>query len=150
MDGRLQDLDYFLALDAGGTKTTCVLADETAVLARASTGSVKLTREGEEEATTRLLGLLEEVSNAAGIGLNEVTRSCVGLAGLSIAVVREWAERTLRSVVGGELELCGDEEIALDAAFRGGTGILVTAGTGSNLVGRVVVQDSGDTETVAK
>lgn len=107
-------------------------------------------RVGEEEATARLLGLLEEVSNAAGVGLNEIARTCVGLAGLSIAVVREWAERTLRSAVGGEVELCGDEEIALDAAFRGGAGILVIAGTGSNLVGRVVVQDSGDTETVAK
>jgi len=32
--------------------------------------------------------------------------------------------------------LCGDEEIALDAAFRGGGGVLVLAGTGSNIAGR--------------
>jgi N-acetylglucosamine kinase-like BadF-type ATPase len=38
--------------------------------------------------------------------------------------------------VGGELDLCGDEEIALDAAFHGGPGLLVVAGTGSNIMGR--------------
>jgi N-acetylglucosamine kinase-like BadF-type ATPase len=32
--------------------------------------------------------------------------------------------------------LLGDVEIALDAAFRGGQGVLVLAGTGSNVVGR--------------
>jgi N-acetylglucosamine kinase-like BadF-type ATPase len=40
------------------------------------------------------------------------------------------------AVVAGELILCGDEEIALDAAFAGGPGILVIAGTGSNAIGR--------------
>jgi glucosamine kinase len=141
---------YFLAIDAGGTKTVGVLADETRVLARAMCGSVKLMRVGEAEATARLLGLLRELSGVAGVELKEVSRSCVGMAGLSIPAVREWAEKTLGGVVGGELELCGDEEIALDAAFRGGAGILVIAGTGSNIVGRVAVDESGDEETVAK
>jgi glucosamine kinase len=141
------ELAYFLALDAGGTKTTCVLANETRVLAQASCGSVKLMRVGEAEATSRLLGLLDEVAVSTGVPLKEISRTCMGLAGLSIAVVREWAEKTLGSVVGGEIELAGDEEIALDAAFPGGAGILVIAGTGSNVVGRVVLQE-GETETV--
>jgi len=106
-------------------------------------------RVGEEEATTRLLALLHEVSSVAGVDLKDVSRTCMGLAGVSIAVVREWAESTVRSVVGGEIELVGDEEIGLDAAFRGGAGILVVAGTGSNLVGRVVVQE-GEMESVGK
>ena len=38
--------------------------------------------------------------------------------------------------------ICGDEEIALDAAFAGGPGILVVAGTGSNAIGRT---DAGET-----
>ena len=45
-------------------------------------------------------------------------------------------------LVAGELLICGDEEIALDAAFRGGPGILVVAGTGSNAIGRT---DAGET-----
>jgi N-acetylglucosamine kinase-like BadF-type ATPase len=50
--------------------------------------------------------------------------------------VREWAERIIGESVGGELLLRGDQEIALDDAFKGGEGILVIAGTGSNVMGR--------------
>jgi len=129
-------MGLFLAIDAGGTKTTCLLADEKSVLGRASTGSVKLMRVSEAEASARLRTMLTEVSVAAGIDLGEVTRTCIGLAGLSIDAVREWAEREIGAVVGGDLLLCGDEEIALDGAFQGGPGILIVAGTGSNFIGR--------------
>jgi glucosamine kinase len=129
-------MGLFLAIDAGGTKTTCLLADEKHVLGRASTGSVKLMRVSEAEASTRLRTMLTEVSAAAGVDLGEVTRTCIGLAGLSIEAVREWAEREIGEVVGGDLLLCGDEEIALDGAFQGGPGILIVAGTGSNFIGR--------------
>jgi glucosamine kinase len=130
------DMSLFLAIDAGGTKTSCVLADETRVLGRAVTGSIKLMRVGEAEASARLRAMLAEVSLAAGVGLGQVAKTCIGLAGFTIAAVREWAEREIGDVVGGELLLCGDEAIALDGAFKGGPGILVIAGTGSNFVGR--------------
>jgi N-acetylglucosamine kinase-like BadF-type ATPase len=129
-------MGLFLAIDSGGTKTRCLLADETSVLARATTGSVKLQRVGEAEATARLRAMLEEVSRSAGVALSEVTRTCVGLAGFSIDAVREWGERELGSMVGGDLVLVGDEEIALEGAFQGGPGILVIAGTGSIVMGR--------------
>jgi glucosamine kinase len=129
-------MGLFLAVDAGGTKTRCLLADETRVLATASTGSVKLLRVGEAESTTRLRAMLTEVAQTAGVNLADVTRTYIGLAGLSIDAVRSWAEREIGEFVGGDLLLCGDEEIALDSAFRGGQGILVIAGTGSNIIGR--------------
>jgi N-acetylglucosamine kinase-like BadF-type ATPase len=129
-------MGLFLAIDAGGTKTECVLADDERVLARAATGTVKLMRISEEEASARLRAMLGEVAGAAGVSLGQVTRTCFGLAGLSSAAVREWAQRVVPAMVAGELVLCGDEEIALDAAFRGGAGILVVAGTGSNAIGR--------------
>ncbi len=129
-------MSLFLAIDAGGTKTSCLLADENRVLGRAATGTVKLMRVTEQEATSRLRDVLAEVSMAAGVGLSEVSRTCVGLAGISIDAVREWAEREIGDVVGGDLILCGDEEIALEGAFKGGPGILVIAGTGSNVIGR--------------
>ncbi len=131
-------MGLFLAIDAGGTKTECALGDEARVLARASVGTVKLMRVGEEVATERLRGLLEEVAAKAGVSLREVTRTCFGLAGVSSGTVRGWAERAMAEMVGGVVEVCGDEEIALDAAFRGGPGILVIAGTGSNAIGRGV------------
>jgi glucosamine kinase len=129
-------MSHFLAIDAGGTKTRCLLADESRVLGRATTGSVKLMRVGEAEASARLRAMLTEVSLAAGVGLSEVTQTCIGLAGVTIDAVRQWAEREIGEVVGGNLLLAGDEEIAFDAAFRGGPGILIIAGTGSNVLGR--------------
>lgn len=129
-------MGYFLALDAGGTKTECWLADEDRVLARGSGETVKLMNVGAERATARLRGLLEEVSAAAEVPLGSVTRTCMGLAGISSEGVRAWAEITLAELVGGELILSGDEEIALHAAFDDGPGVLVIAGTGSHVVGR--------------
>jgi N-acetylglucosamine kinase-like BadF-type ATPase len=43
--------------------------------------------------------------------------------------------------VSGELLLLGDVEIALDAAFPAEAGVLVLAGTGSNVAGRLVDGD---------
>src|SRR5580698_5881788 len=127
---------YFVALDGGGTKTQCWVADEEKVLGRASTGSVKLMVVDEATATLRLQELVREAAAEAGVALGDVTRTCFGLAGSSSDIVRQWAERSLRGVVGGEVVICGDEEIAFDAAFRGGAGVLVIAGTGSNVMGR--------------
>jgi glucosamine kinase len=129
-------MGYFLAIDAGGTKTHCLLADETRVLERATAGTVKPMRVSEPEATARLHAMLSEVAANAGVSLSHITRTCFGLAGLSSPAVRAWASRVLSEAVSGELILCGDEEIALDAAYTGGPGVLVVAGTGSNVIGR--------------
>ena len=129
-------MPLYLAIDAGGTKTNCLLADDTHILARASTGTIKLQRVSEEEATTRLQTMLKEVAATAGVSLDRVTRTCIGLAGISIPAVQTWAHQVIPAMVSGELLLAGDEEIALDAAFPGAPGILVIAGTGSNVIGR--------------
>lgn len=134
-------MPFYLAIDAGGTSTRCLLADSTRILARVSTGSVKLMRVAEAEATARLHAMLDEVSAAAGVPLSQITRTCFGLAGLTIPTVRAWANSAVAARVSGQLILCGDEEIALDAAFGEGPGILVIAGTGSNVIGRAA---SGD------
>jgi N-acetylglucosamine kinase-like BadF-type ATPase len=42
----------------------------------------------------------------------------------------------LSQYASGEIVVCGDEEIALDAAFPGAAGVLAMAGTGSNVMGR--------------
>ncbi len=129
-------MSLFLAIDAGGTKTQCALADEERVLARAQTGSVKLMRVPEVTATARMEAMLAEVAAAAGVSLGAVTRTCCGLAGFTSEAARAWARRVIGAKVAGELILVGDEEIALDAAFQGGPGILVIAGTGAIAMGR--------------
>lgn len=131
----------FVAIDAGGTKTQCLIADDERILARTATRTVKLMRVSGPEATARLRAMLAEVAAAAGVSLGQVERTCFGLAGVSSPAVQAWARRAVSEVVAGELILCGDEEIALDAAFAGGPGILVIAGTGSNAIGRAAGGD---------
>lgn len=127
---------YFLALDAGGTKTTCILADEERELARVQEGTIKILRANPELARRNLELLLTKVSRESGVDLRSITRTCIGTSGASVPYVVQWLQDNLETRVGGELEICGDEVIALDAAFRGGSGVLVIAGTGSNVVGR--------------
>ena len=127
---------YFVGIDSGGTKTECWLGDERRVLGRARVGSAKLTRVGREVAVERLRQVLEEASRQAGVPLRRVARTCVGMAGFSIAEARELTAATVAGMVTGEVEVCGDDEIALDAAFPGAAGILVIGGTGAVVLGR--------------
>ena len=64
-----------------------------------------------------------------------VTRTCIGTAGENVPLVKDWLRESITARVGGELLILGDVEIALDAAFPGRAGVLVLAGTGSNVVG---------------
>jgi N-acetylglucosamine kinase-like BadF-type ATPase len=127
---------YFLAIDAGGTKTDFVLADETRVLARHRTGTIKRLRTDTDTALQNLDAGLAELTAASGVAMSSVLRTCIGTAGESVPLVADWLRHTVAERVGGSLLLLGDVEIALDAAFRGGPGVLVLAGTGSNVAGR--------------
>jgi glucosamine kinase len=127
---------YFIGIDAGATKTNCVLGTETEVLARACGGSIKTTRVDEASAEKHLDGVLSSLAQKSGIALSSITVTCVGLSGVAIPSVAGWVRNALASRLRGEIVLCGDEVIALDAAFHGGRGILVIAGTGSNVGGR--------------
>jgi glucosamine kinase len=129
-------MQYFLAVDAGGTKTIGAIGNEEAELARSETATIKLLRTSSEQARQNLEALLGGLARSQGIDLKTVSRICIGTSGISVPLVANWIKDTVDCLVGGELLLCGDEEIALDAAFRGGPGILVVAGTGSNVVGR--------------
>src|SRR5665213_4095313 len=127
---------YYLGLDAGGTKTECALAQEDTVLAHATGGTIKILRARSEEADKNLDDLLQTISARSGISLDSITCTCVGLAGISMPRIADWARQALHARVSGDVLLAGDEEIALDAAFHGGPGVLVVAGTGSNIIGR--------------
>ena len=136
-------MSLYLALDVGGTKTAAMLAvDGPAeqagqVLARATSGSIKTMRVLPSEAATNLKTLLADLEAQLGRPLRgQVARTCIGTSGISSPPVGAWMRTAFAEAVGGELLLLGDEVIALDAAFRGARGVLVIAGTGSNIVGR--------------
>jgi len=129
-------LAFFLAVDLGGTKTEYVLADEERELARVRGGTIKRMRTDAATADENFAKAIKELEAASGISLRQVTRSCVGAAGITVALVTDWIRKAFAQHVGGSLILVGDVEIALDAAFFGGPGVLVMAGTGSNVAGR--------------
>jgi glucosamine kinase len=129
-------MSFFLALDAGGTKTDYVLADETRELARVRTGTIKRMRTDAATATKNLEQALAELFARTGVSMQSVTRTCVGTAGETVSLVSDWLRDAITARVAGELLVLGDVEIALDAAFPGQAGVLVLAGTGSNVAGR--------------
>lgn len=129
-------MSYFLAIDAGGTKTDYVLADETQELARVRSGTIKRMRTDEDSAARNLHQALAELAAMSGIPMSAIDRTCIGTAGETVRLVTDWLRAAFGARVAGELILLGDVEIALDAAFFGQPGVLVLAGTGSNVAGR--------------
>jgi N-acetylglucosamine kinase-like BadF-type ATPase len=127
---------YFLGVDAGGTKTTFVLGDASRELARVQTGTIKRMKADAETAEANLRNGLDELEAKTGIASAEIARCCIGTAGETVPLVVDWLREAFARYVGGELIIVGDVEIALDSAFFGKRGVLVLAGTGSNVAGR--------------
>ena len=127
---------FFLAIDAGGTKADYVLADETRTLARTRTGTIKRLRTDAASAVKSLEQGLAALTQQSGVPMSAITQTCIGTAGQSVPLVADFLRTEFATRVSGGLLLLGDVEIALDAAFRGGPGVLVLAGTGSNVAGR--------------
>jgi N-acetylglucosamine kinase-like BadF-type ATPase len=126
----------FLGLDAGGTSTDCALALDDRILARTKGRSIKPLRVSREEAQQNISDLLGQIAGMSGVDLRIVSAICVGTAGVRLPQTQAWMRDILSACTGGEIEVCGDEDIALDGAFPGDAGVLIIAGTGSNIMGR--------------
>lgn len=129
---------YLLAVDAGGTKAEFLLAENGRELARARTGTIKRVNADAGDAERNLQHALSELERQTGVSMSAVAATCIGTSGSSVPLVTEWLQRNFSARVSGTLTIVGDEEIALDAAFEGGRGVLALAGTGSNLAARDV------------
>jgi N-acetylglucosamine kinase-like BadF-type ATPase len=129
-------MSLYLAVDAGGTKTDYLLADKTRDLARVRGGTIKRMRANAEVTAQNLDHALTELAALAGVSMQSITRTCIGTAGETVPLVTDWLRESFPARVAGELIVLGDVEIALDAAFPGQPGILVLAGTGSNVAAR--------------
>jgi N-acetylglucosamine kinase-like BadF-type ATPase len=129
-------LGFYLGIDAGGTKADYALADETRVLARVRSATIKRMRADASATEAALAEALAKLTAESGVSMQAVARTCIGTAGEKVPLVVHWLREQLAARVAGELILLGDVEIALDAAFPGAAGVLVLAGTGSNIAGR--------------
>lgn len=129
-------MQYFLGVDAGGTKAEFALGDASRELARVRTGTIKRMKADAATAERNLESGLRELREKSGVEPESIMRCCIGTAGETVPLVVNWLREAFARHVGGELLILGDVEIALDSAFEGGPGVLVLAGTGSNVAGR--------------
>ena len=129
---------YLLGFDGGGTKTECVLADaEGRVLMRATTGPSNPLRAGYLRAWFALGEAADNVMSRQRIRADQISAVCAGLGGAARpAVARRVETYFQRSFTNAKVRVTTDLEIALEAAFAGGEGLLLLAGTGSAAFGR--------------
>ena len=123
-----------LGIDGGGTRTRASIVNGKEVLAFAENGSIKRLRVGVQVADENLRDILAEVFRQAGV--TSVRAASAGVASSTMPGVQEWIASVFQDFNVERSEIVGDEVIALDAAFRGGPGILQIAGTGTNCIGR--------------
>ena len=127
---------YYLGIDGGGTKTTCAVGDESRLLATATAGPSNIVRVGEAQARESLQQSVRQACAAAGITPAQVSRTCVGGSGAARPELAEIVRRSLAEILPTPIDVFGDMQIALEAAFDTGPGVIVNAGTGSFAYGR--------------
>jgi glucosamine kinase len=129
-------VSFFLGIDGGGSKTRCVVGDDNSLLGTGSSSSCKVQRVGEACARDALAAAVHEACVRAGISPRQIVRTCAGITGAARPEIAGIMRELISTIVGGEIEVVGDGEIAFEDAFGAGPGVLVIAGTGSIAYGR--------------
>lgn len=126
-----------LGFDGGGTKTDCVLMDETgAVLARTRSGPSNPTRVSLDAALAALYDAAEKALQASGKGRDDIFSVHGAVAGAGVAratpeVIRRLKDKFPKATVS----IYSDLSLGLSATQEIPS-VLVIAGTGSAVIGR--------------
>lgn len=129
-------MPFFLGIDGGGTKTRCVLGDEKSELGTGISSSSKVQRVGEACARDALAAAVHEACVQTGISPRQIARTCAGITGSARPETAGVMRDLMTSIVGGQVEIVGDVEVAFEDCFGPGPGVIVIAGTGSIAYGR--------------
>ena len=129
-------MPYYLGIDGGGTKTACAVGDESRLLATAIAGPSNIVRVGESQTRASLEQAARQACAAAGITPAEVVRTCIGGSGAAHPELAAKVRQILAAILPTPIDVVGDMQIALEAAFDTGPGVIVIAGTGSIAYGR--------------
>ena len=122
-----------LGIDAGGTRTVCVCADETTILSEARGPGANLQSAGELEVEK----VLHDVIAKALDGGPAPGAICLGMAGVDRRHDAEVVQGILRRIGHrANVTVVNDALIALEAGVPGRAGTVVIAGTGSIAYGR--------------
>jgi N-acetylglucosamine kinase-like BadF-type ATPase len=128
---------HVLGFDGGGTKTDCVLMDESGqILSRTRSGPSNTTRVGLEAAFAALLEAAEKALAVSGISAAAVASIGGGIAGIGAArVTRDLVRMLTPKFPNAIVQLTNDLTMAL-AATQEIPSVVVIAGTGSAVFGR--------------
>jgi glucosamine kinase len=126
----------FLGIDGGGSKTSCLVGDETSILGSGTAAGSNVIRVGEGPARDALAAAIRQACAVANVAPAQINRTCVGLAGAARPEISGIVRRLVSEIVSGEIEVAGDTVITQEAAFGNGPGVIVIAGTGSIAYGR--------------
>lgn len=128
-------MTWIVGVDAGGTKTSVIVARDGEIVARSSGPGAKM-RSGRG---ITCASTIAEVARRA-LGQAGQTRSDImiaGVAGAGREAEREELRQAFRAeAVADKVVVIGDTEMALAAAFGDKPGIVITAGTGSMGIAR--------------
>ena len=121
-----------LGIDAGGSHTTVVVGDGAGRALTRAEGPPSAMKPGEAERSAAvMLDTARRAAAHAGVSLPAAI-AVVGAAGAGRAPERDALVAALRAAgLADFVDVRGDVEIALTAAFGDGPGILINAGTGS-------------------
>lgn len=129
-------MPYYLGIDGGGSKTTCAVGDDSHTIATAIAGPSNIVRVGEQLTRESLHQCVRQACAAAGISAAQIARVCIGGSGAARPELAAIVRSILAEVIPTPIDVLGDMEIALEAAFDEGSGVVVIAGTGSIAYGR--------------
>src|SRR5437667_928439 len=128
---------YVLGFDGGGTKTECVLMDETgAILARARSGASNPTTFGEDTSLASLTQGASDALRAGGKSKQDVAYLVAGISGAGEPAMRCALQSGLQ-LRFPNAKICVTSDLVLSLAATGEIpSVVVIAGTGSAVLGR--------------
>lgn len=136
MNKKVQEEQYLLAIDGGGTKTVILVTDPMGrIISRLEAGPLNMNGQREQAVQNMLLGAFDHLKQQ-GLLPENCTWIGIGTAGISNPVVSGFLKATCKKAgFLCEVVLFGDHETALAAAFPSCRGCILVAGTGSVCMG---------------
>lgn len=133
----------YMGVDGGATKTIGLVADaERNIVARQRVGATNPNFAGLEGATIELARLIRLCCREAGCSTADLRAVVMGLAGAGDEPNRRRIRKAVNTLLrrNGKrpipIDVQNDARVALEGAFDGREGIVVVAGTGSNVMGK--------------
>ena len=129
---------YVLGIDAGGTKTHCVIADENEnILAEGFAGASQHQLFGIEQTEKNLQAAISAALKEAGISLQDLSYAVLGMSGADgeddLALLNPAAEKVLPGV---PFRVVHDAWIGMYSALKEPFGVVSICGTGAGHAGR--------------